>query len=163
MLQGPGHRPEGRAAKACCTRRICLVSTTENVFRLFVLVLSYLAPPSDAYECVQYWQRELRLQDWKITLLVVRGKDLDNATLGDIEPNRQTKTAVMRVRHESESDLRGRLAQSEQRNTILHEMVHLRKFANEDPNWGHESMVDADVDHLIHKHQRWFEMLAHER
>ena len=89
--------------------------------------------------------------------MVVSGKDLDYATLGDIALDRKNKTAVMRVRHESESDLRRRLAQSEQRNTILHEMVHLRKFAGEDSDWANESAVDREVDQLIRKHRRWFE------
>jgi hypothetical protein len=133
------------------------------MFRLVAFILSYLSPPADATACMQYWQRALQLQEWKITLRVVPGKELDYATLGDIEPNRGTKTVVMRLRHESESDLSGRLAQSEQRNTILHEMVHLRKFANEDPDWDNESAVDAELDRLIRKHRRWFEMLAHER
>lgn len=133
------------------------------MFRLVAIVLTYLIPPADAPTCVKYWQQQLGLQDWKITLRVVSGSELDHATLGDIEPDRKTKTAVMRLRHESESDLRGRLAQSEQRNTILHEMVHLRKFAANEPDWRNEVAVDLELDTLIRKHRRWFEMLAHEQ
>lgn len=130
--------------------------------RFFLVILSYLVPPMDPSTCVEYWQRKLHLTDWEITVRVVDGRELDYATLGDIEPNRQSKTAVMRVRLASESDLKGRLAISEQRNTILHEMVHLYKFANYDPQWGNETEVDRDVDNLIRKHRRWFERLAHE-
>jgi hypothetical protein len=135
----------------------------EHVFRFLVVILSYLTPPADPSACVKYWQRQLNLQDWKITVNIVDGNTLDYGTLGDIELKSETKTAVMRIRRESESDLRGRLAQSEQRNTILHEMVHLRKFANNDPQWFKECAVDLEVDQLIRKHRRWFEMLAHER
>lgn len=130
--------------------------------RLMLLVFSYLNPPDDVAECLRFWQRELGLQDWKITLRVVPGAQLHRATLGDIELSREDKTALMRLRHESESDLRGRLARSEQQNTILHEMVHLRKFASGDGDWKNESVVDSQVDRLIRKHHRWFEKLAHE-
>jgi hypothetical protein len=133
------------------------------VFRFLVVILSYLTPPGTVQNCVAYWQRELGLEDWAITVKLVAGKELDHATLGDVEPERESKTAVMRLRHASESDLSGRLAQSEQRNTILHEMVHLRKFASHDAKWGNEAAVDREVDRLIRKHHRWFEMLAHER
>jgi hypothetical protein len=47
----------------------------------------------------------LNLQDWTITMRVVNEGDLDNGTIGDIEPNRTSKTAVIRLMHESESDL----------------------------------------------------------
>jgi hypothetical protein len=133
------------------------------VLRFFLVLASYLSPLGDLPRCVEYWQRELGLEDWKITLQIVRQQDLQSGTLGDIEPDIQTKTAVMRILRESESDLRGRLARAEQRNTIAHEMVHLRNFAKGDPNWRTEGSTNSQTAHLIIKHRRWFEMLALER
>ena len=130
------------------------------MLRLFIVVLSYLAPPADLQECVNYWQGKLQLQDWKITLQVVSDHELDYATLGDIEPDLKTRSAVMRIQRETDSDLRGRLARAEQRVTIIHEMAHLRRYASGDPTWRHEGAIHTETAQLIRKHRRWFEMLA---
>ena len=133
------------------------------MLRFLLVLASYLSRPGDLPQCVQYWQHELGLEDWEITIRIVRQQDLDSGTLGDIEPDIQTKTATMRILRESESGLRGRLARAEQRHTIAHEMVHLRNYANGNPNWQNEGPTNSQTASLILKHRRWFEMLALER
>jgi hypothetical protein len=132
------------------------------VIRLILLVLSFITKPDSPDDCVRYWQRELGLEDWKIATKIVSGAELDYATLGDIEPDAESKTAVMRLRQTSDSDLRGRIAVAEQLNTVLHEMVHLRKFAAGERDWRIEAAVDREATRLVRKHRRWFESLAHE-
>jgi hypothetical protein len=132
------------------------------MIRLIVIVLSFINKPDSPDDCVRYWQREMGLQDWTITTTIVPGDQLDYATLGDIEPDAKSKRAVMRLRHTSSSDLRGRLAIAEQLNTVLHEMIHLRKFASGENDWRIETAVDSEATRLIRKHRRWFESLAHE-
>ena len=132
------------------------------MIRLILVMLSFLNKPDSPSDCVKYWQRQLGLQDWNITTKIVPGDQLDYATLGDIEPDAESKTAVMRLRQTSDSDLRGQLARAEQLNTILHEMVHLRKFAAREHDWRIEAVVDSEMTHLVRKHRRWFERLAHE-
>lgn len=132
------------------------------MIRLLLIVMSFIKPPDTPEDCVRYWQRELGLKDWRISVQIVGSDELDYATLGDIEPDLSSRTAVMRLRRVGDSDLRGRLAASEQRNTVLHEMVHLRKFSSREGDWWKESAVDEEVRRLIRKHNRWFESLAHE-
>ena len=131
--------------------------------RFFLVLASYFSRPDELPQCVLYWQRELGLEDWKITMQLVSRQDLEDGTIGDIKPDIQTKTAAMRVLRESDSDLRGRLARAEQHNTIAHEMVHLRNYAKGDPNWRKEGSTNAQTAQLIVKHRRWFEMLALEQ
>ena len=133
------------------------------MLRFLLVLASYLSRPGDLPHCVQYWQRELGLEDWKITMQIVGRKDLESGTLGDIEPDFRTKTAVMRILRESESDLHGRTARAEQRNTIAHEMVHLRNYAKGDPNWRTEGATNSQTAKLIVKNRLWFEMLALEQ
>ncbi|HYI97592.1 MAG TPA: hypothetical protein VEX68_28900 [Bryobacteraceae bacterium] len=133
------------------------------MLRFFLVFASYFSRPDELPQCVQYWQRELGLEDWKITTQVVGRQELQSGTIGDIEPDIQTKTAAMRILRESDSDLHGRLARAEQRNTIAHEMVHLLNYAKGNPNWRTEGATNMQTARLIVKHRRWFEMLALEQ
>lgn len=128
--------------------------------RFIILLLSLLRPTPDLDSCIAFWRRELNLQDWTITTRIVNQRDLDNGTLGDVEPDRSTKAAVIRVMDENESDLTGRLARADQRYTVVHEMVHLRRFASGDPNWRNEGTTNTEANRVIRKHHRWLEWLA---
>jgi len=132
----------------------------DHVGRFVILVLSFLRPVPDLQICLEYWQRELKLEDWAIEMRVVAQRDLEHGTLGDVEPILKTRTAVIRVMVEHESDLSGRLAKADQRFTIVHEMVHLRRFANGDPKWGSEGTTNTEANKLIRKNHRWLEWLV---
>jgi hypothetical protein len=133
------------------------------VLRLFAVLLSYLTPAPELHTCLSYWQQQLQLEDWTVTLRVVGEEELDASTVGDIEPNLKSKTAVLRVMRTGDSDLSGRRALAEQRLTIIHEMVHLRRFADGDTRWGSEYATNLRAGELVRKHRRWFEQLAIER
>ena len=66
---------------------------------------------------------------------MVRQNELDCGTLGDIELKLETRTAVLRVLRQADSNVPKWQARSDQRVTIAVEMVHLRKFASGDPKW----------------------------
>jgi hypothetical protein len=134
----------------------------QSMFRWVVYILAFLSPQPEVTTLVEYWQRVLHLEEWQITVALVGSTDLDKGTLGDIEPDRSRRSAVMRVRHAHESDLRGRYATSEMNNTILHEMVHLRLFADGDPEWGNEAVISEEAGRLIRTRRRWLEMLTYE-
>jgi hypothetical protein len=82
------------------------------------------------------------------------------APSGDIEPNGSKKYAVMRVKRDMQFDLSRRLSDADQRFTVTHEMVHLRRFADGDPQWSDEGSTNAGANRLIRKKHRWLEWLA---
>lgn len=131
--------------------------------RFLAVVLSFLTAPPSLEDCVKYWQREMHLEEWSIQVQVVSSEQLDPGTLGDIEPRREDKTAVLRVLRQQDSDLSKRLALAEQRLTVLHEMVHLRKFVTGEGNWRAEFEVDQEAGEWVRRHRRWRESLAIER
>lgn len=130
------------------------------MFRVLAVFLSWFSPGADLLGCIQYWQRELHLEDWRIELRIVRQDELENGTLGDIEPLRETRTAILRVRCEADSDLPSRLARADQRLTVAHEMVHLRSFASGDPTWGDEHRTTLETGDLLRRHGRRWELRA---
>lgn len=133
------------------------------IFHFVAVLLSYVTPPPTLDNCVRYWQKEMHLRDWTITLQVVNAQQLDPWHLGDIEPHRDTKTAILRVMREQDSTLPRRLALSEQRLTIIHEMVHLRKLATGDGDWRSEIETDVETGRWVRRHRRWREALAIEQ
>jgi hypothetical protein len=130
--------------------------------RFLAVVLSYITPPPALDDCVRFWQRHMELKEWHIQVHVVPVAQLGHGTLGDIEP-RSEKTAVLRVMRHQDSNLSPRLALAEQRLTLIHEMVHLRKFVTNDGNWRSEVEVDTEVIEWVRRHRRWRESLLIER
>lgn len=132
------------------------------MFGFVAVVLSWITPATDLPGSVQYWQRALDLQDWAIELRIVPRDELDRGTLGDIEPRLETRTAVLRVLRQADSDLPPWRARSDQRLTIAHEMVHLRRFASGDPTWANERATTLATGELLRKHRRRIELRAAE-
>jgi hypothetical protein len=130
------------------------------MIRAFVYILHLFVLPTDLPDCVKFWQQRMDLQDWIVKVEVVPQRDLQKGTLGDITVDATTRTAVLRVMREQDSDLSGRMAQAEQRFTIVHEMVHLRHFVDRDPAWANEMTTNLEAARLVHKHKRRLEMLA---
>lgn len=133
------------------------------MFRIIALALTLFSPRPDFNECVQYWQRQLALEDWNVTVRVVERAELDDATVGSIDTDARTKSAVIRVLREDDYDLPTRQARADQCLTIVHELVHLRRFARErDPNWQDEAGTVARTFTLLRKHRRWRELAVAE-
>jgi hypothetical protein len=76
-------------------------------------------------EKLAVWQRNLSLDDWRISIVACRRSDLKARTLGGIRWDKGRKTAEIRVLAASEyqQPLTGMLEDMEF--TIVHELVHL--------------------------------------
>jgi hypothetical protein len=85
---------------------------------------------------------------------------LTDGTSGDIDTDITNKTALIRIMHDQDSDLSGRLARADQLITIAHEMVHLSKLRSGQADWQDESATNMETDALLRKHHRWLEMCA---
>jgi hypothetical protein len=71
------------------------------------------------------WQKRLNLEDWKISLLVVRFTDLKPRTLGNIHWDGEKKTAVIRVLDPADYKLPMRAMLNDMEFTVVHELIHL--------------------------------------
>lgn len=133
------------------------------MLRFLALVLSLYSPRPDLNDAVHFWQRELYLEDWKVTVEVVSRAELTDSTLGDIAPDGDTKTAVIRVLRDDEYNLSARQARAEQRLTIAHEMVHLYRYVYSGVDtWRDEAATTAETYARLHFHRRWRELLVAE-
>jgi hypothetical protein len=72
------------------------------------------------------WQKHLKLQDWRITLHLVRRSELKPRTLGNIHWDTDTKTATLRVLALSDYSLPYLEALQDMEFTVVHELVHLQ-------------------------------------
>ncbi len=71
------------------------------------------------------WQKRLNLQDWKISVLVVRTAELKPKTLGNIHWDGEKKTAVIRVLDPADYKLPQRAMLDDMEFTVVHELIHL--------------------------------------
>jgi hypothetical protein len=131
------------------------------MLHVLVLLFPSLASPTGLQACVHQWQRHMQLQEWRITVRVVPRAALDDSTVGNIEPDRATRTAILRVMRVEDSDLTGHLALADQRLTIAHEMVHLYRYAVvRDPRWFDEPSTNFQTALLVRKHKMRQELLV---
>jgi hypothetical protein len=80
---------------------------------------------SFAAEKLWYWQRRLKLQDWKVTVVVARATELKPRTLGNIHWDTTTKTAVLRVLDAADYELPPAAMFDDLEFTVVHELIHL--------------------------------------
>jgi hypothetical protein len=78
-----------------------------------------------AAERLSVWQKRLNLQDWNISLLVVRAAELKPKTLGNIHWDADKKTAVIRVLDPADYKLPFSEMLSDLEFTVVHELIHL--------------------------------------
>ncbi len=71
------------------------------------------------------WQRRLNLQDWKISVEVVRTSELKPKTLGNIHWDGEKKTAVIRVLDPADYKLAPQAMLDDMEFTVVHELIHL--------------------------------------
>ena len=72
------------------------------------------------------WQKRLKLQDWHLSVALVRASELKPKTLGNIHWDTPAKTAVIRVLALEDYKLPYEQALQDMEFTIVHEMVHLQ-------------------------------------
>jgi hypothetical protein len=105
---------------------------------LFAFGASAQQPPAtvSARECGQMaqgyvverlavWQKRLKLDDWKISILMAHPSDLKPKTLGNIHWDADTKSAVIRVLNASDYQLGCHDMLDDMEFTVVHELIHL--------------------------------------
>jgi hypothetical protein len=76
-------------------------------------------------EKLWYWQKRLNLQDWNVTVAVVRSNELKPKTLGNIHWDTEKKTAILRVLDPAEYQMPFREMLDDMEFTVVHELIHL--------------------------------------
>ena len=72
------------------------------------------------------WQKRLGLDEWNLTLRVVRQSEIDRDTWGAAEWDPDTKTGVISVLDPRDYNLRGGELRHDMECTIVHELVHIQ-------------------------------------
>lgn len=80
---------------------------------------------SFAAEKLAYWQKRLSLEDWKVSVEVVRLSELKPRTLGNIHWDTDKKTAVIRVLDPADYRLPAEDVLPDIEFTVVHELIHL--------------------------------------
>ena len=99
-----------------------------------------LLAESFAREKLAVWQKRLNLQDWDVTLEVVRSTELRPRTLGNIHWDNEKKTAVIRVLDPADYRLPFPEMLDDMEFTVVHELIHLEIA----PVLSHFTRSDAD-------------------
>lgn len=72
------------------------------------------------------WQKRLGMEDWRLTVRLVRQKDLDKATWGNAEWDPFEKTGTISVLDPIDYNLKGGGLRLDMECTIVHELVHIQ-------------------------------------
>lgn len=88
-------------------------------------------------ECCQCWQQKLRLQDWDVSIQLVRQYEIPGC-FGDCTYAVQTKSAKIRLVVQDDVDPEAPFPELE--HTLVHELLHLH-FA---PFWDDSRMVELE-------------------
>jgi len=76
-------------------------------------------------ERLAVWQQRLKLDDWKISVIMSHPSDLKPKTLGNIHWDADKKSAIIRVLDASDYQLSCRDMLDDMEFTVVHELIHL--------------------------------------
>jgi len=76
-------------------------------------------------ERLAIWQQRLKLQDWKISILMSNPNEMRPSSLGNIRWDAGKKSAVIRVLHPAAYRLACREMLADMEFTVVHELIHL--------------------------------------
>ena len=82
---------------------------------------------SFANEKLWYWQNRLNLNDWNVSLAVVRSTELKPDTLGNIHWDLENQTATIRVLDPADYRMPLRKMLDDIQFTVVHELIHLER------------------------------------
>jgi hypothetical protein len=74
---------------------------------------------------LQIWQKRLALDAWKIDAHIVRQRDLNPDTLGNLKWNAASLTATIKVLDPRDYDMPAAQIPSDIERTVVHELIHL--------------------------------------
>jgi hypothetical protein len=103
-----------------------------------------------------FWQQDLNLADWKLSVLASHPSDLKPNTLGNIHWDVDNKSAVVRVLSPSDYQLSCPAALDDIELTVVHELVHLTLSRLRGPgtNLGDEEHAVVQIaDALLHSNR----------
>jgi hypothetical protein len=72
------------------------------------------------------WQKRLGMEEWRLTVRLVRQKDLDKNTWGNAEWDPDEKTGTISVLDPVDYNLKGGGLRLDMECTIVHELVHIQ-------------------------------------
>jgi len=75
---------------------------------------------------MKFWQKRLGLEDWNLSLRVVRQSELDRDTWGAAEWDPDAKTGTISVLDPRDYNLKGGELKLDMECTIVHELVHIQ-------------------------------------
>ena len=103
------------------------------------------------------WQKRLGLQDWNVSLEVVRATELKPKTLGNIHWDTDKKTATLRVLDPADYTLPLHEMLDDMEFTVVHELIHLDIA----PVLSHFTRSDADRREEEHAVNHMADALLH--
>jgi hypothetical protein len=92
------------------------------------------------------WQRRLGMDDWRLTIRLVRQNDLDKNTWGNAEWDPHGKTGTISVLDAADYNLRGAELKLDMECTIVHELVHIQVGPFDAPS---ENMREDVVNRIM--------------
>jgi hypothetical protein len=98
------------------------------------------------------WQKRLGLEDWDLSLQVVRKSALDQDTWGNAEWDSDAKTGVISVLDPQDYNLKGSELKRDMECTIVHELVHIQVSPLDSGNpQAHEEVVNRIMNALLNR------------
>ena len=80
---------------------------------------------ADARRCALYWQKQLRLSDWAVEVLIVRRHALACGRVAECVYHLESKSAIIRLLDASDHDPASLWAERDQEVGLVHELLHL--------------------------------------
>jgi hypothetical protein len=75
---------------------------------------------------MKFWQKRMRLEDWSLSLRLVRQRELDSNSWGSAEWDPDLRTGVISVLDPRDYNLKGGELRLDMECTIVHELVHIQ-------------------------------------
>ena len=91
------------------------------------------------------WQKRLRMEDWTLSLKLVRQSELDPNSWGSAEWDPDARTGVISVLDPRDYNLKGGELRLDMECTIVHELVHIQVS----PLAAHDEYVREEVVNRI--------------
>ena len=123
-----------------------------SAFCLSVQALQLAPLQAHLEKQLKNWQKRLGLDDWDLTLQVVRKTALDQDTWGNAEWDSDSKTGVISVLDPQDYNLKGSELKKDMECTIVHELVHIQVSPLDSGNpEAHEEVVNRIMTALLNR------------
>jgi hypothetical protein len=101
---------------------------------------------------MRVWQKRLGLEEWNLSVHVVRQAEIDKNAWGTAEWDPESKTGVINVLDPRDYNLKGGELRLDMECTIVHELVHVQVSPLEAPNaHAREEVVNKIMTAVLNK------------